>query len=1158
VAPLSPLQQTAIANSGGGEGAYAPYATAAKTDLANATTPLYDTVNNYESPYTSDVVNATEKQFANQNAIQNQGVVGNAAAEGAWGGDRSAVAQGIVAGQQQANEAPVIAGLENTGYQTALSANEAQDWLSSQAASQEGQLGGEAYNVFTGTLGSELQAGALQQQEQQALLSEPYQATGWLANIAEGLGAGSGGQSSTTSPAASPFSQALGLGIGGVGLLGATGAFGSTGYLTGSGGLLSGLFGGGAADAGADSFSGLGAAAALGAAARGGPIKRQAGGDVQTAGQAALLNAFGAFGKPDISDLRRGGIVHRQGGGDVPFLSTGTPYDQLPVGISVVPQSQPTRAGRGPPQPPPAMAANTSLTPQGIAGALQSSGAFGNNGWLTQLTASGQRRGGGIAPRHFQDGGDLASGLPAPDETTPFLGISPDLRSAPIPAAPAASVPASAATAPTPIAPQAPLADVISGGGLGPLVDRMIQNEGGSPKGVENNPGNIKFAGLPGQIDSGVKATDGGTFASYQSPDEGRSAVADLAVKAARGIVPAYGKTPTVGDFMNVYEGHAGGHEAPKTAPSPDQPQLGGMPSGAPQPPLEAQMTAEPGAGIIPSAPLSGQPAGMYSPGVNPWMALAEAGFGAAAGRSPQAMQNLGAGALAGVQQLEAERAALPEQQLKLSQAQMATLQVQNAQAMRAYFSGQSADPAPVANQLDRNIAASKGAIANGGETQAQATPTGIMAPLPGGQAQPGGAAGAAMQPLTADEQAMSQQVQGQVAQIDGLIRQQSQLMQFATTPEQMSQMQGTLANLTIRRTELLKEDPAYLRAAAAASAEGQTPALVQQAGQTAWAKVAPAAAQAGAEAAARLPYTITTARPGGYVLQGGKPVAGVPVQRNEVEPSTGAEYPRFVTPPLPGTPEAGGAGASPPTTPQGGTPPTGPAATPPSIAPGTLPIKLGPGQETSLKERAEEEQKDRQETIEAGAAAQQQQATLTTLKAEAPNFYTGPFAEHIHDANAVMRAMFGADVPAVASYEDFVKNAGNLTRQAVRETSPRAAVQEFRLISEALPNPEISPIGLQRVISEYQGLNDYRIVKSQAQQAWEQQHGGLGNVQGFETDFQAKTSPYAFIMARMDPTERRAIIGQLNQTPEGRNELQHLGQQIGYLKSSGLDQFIQ
>jgi hypothetical protein len=142
-----------------------------------------------------------------------------------------------------------------------------------------------------------------------------------------------------------------------------------------------------------------------------------------------------------------------------------------------------------------------------------------------------------------------------------------------------------------------------------------------------------------------------------------------------------------------------------------------------------------------------------------------------------------------------------------------------------------------------------------------------------------------------------------------------------------------------------------------------------------------------------------------------------------------------------------------------------------------------------------------------------------------------------------------------VASYEDFVKNAGALTRTAVREVSSRAAVQEFNLIGNSLPNPEMSPIGLRRVQNEMIGLTDYRLAKAQAQQQWEQAHGGPGNVTGFETYFQRAASPYAFIVAKMAPDDRREMFAKLQGSADGQRELSRLGQQLTYLKQSGLAQ---
>lgn len=109
------------------------------TNAANTLSPA--SLQQWESPYTQQVVGATEAQFNNQNAIQQTQLAGNAASAGAFGGDRQAVAQSVLAGQQQAQEAPVIAGLENQGYQTALGAAQQQAGLQTQAATAAGQLG---------------------------------------------------------------------------------------------------------------------------------------------------------------------------------------------------------------------------------------------------------------------------------------------------------------------------------------------------------------------------------------------------------------------------------------------------------------------------------------------------------------------------------------------------------------------------------------------------------------------------------------------------------------------------------------------------------------------------------------------------------------------------------------------------------------------------------------------------------------------------------------------------------------------------------------------------------------------------------------------------------------------------------------------------------
>lgn len=90
--------------------------------------------------------------------------------------------------------------------------------------------------------------------------------------------------------------------------------------------------------------------------------------------------------------------------------------------------------------------------------------------------------------------------------------------------------------------------EVVAGNGLGSLTAAMIQNEGGSSAGVVNNPGNVKYVGAPGQTDSGVKATDGGTFASYATPAAGQQAIA-----STLNSIAAKQQNPTLQSVVDTY-----------------------------------------------------------------------------------------------------------------------------------------------------------------------------------------------------------------------------------------------------------------------------------------------------------------------------------------------------------------------------------------------------------------------------------------------------------------------------------------------------------------------------------------------------------------------------------------------------------------------------
>jgi hypothetical protein len=156
-----------------------------------------------ESPYTQDVVNATQNWFNNQNAIQGSGLMGQAIRSGnAFGGDRAGIAEAQLAGQQQMAQAPVIAGLEQAGYTQALGEYN--------QLKQMGLTGAEAALQW----GNQQQAQAqreLDVQQQNAMMQQayPFQLQNWYGSVLGGIGPlqGSSALGYTTPPPPSLASQ---------------------------------------------------------------------------------------------------------------------------------------------------------------------------------------------------------------------------------------------------------------------------------------------------------------------------------------------------------------------------------------------------------------------------------------------------------------------------------------------------------------------------------------------------------------------------------------------------------------------------------------------------------------------------------------------------------------------------------------------------------------------------------------------------------------------------------------------------------------------------------------------------------------------------------------------------------------------------------------
>ena len=221
VAGVNGQQQTGIANVNTAATVQNPY-NAGAAGLAAASSGAIDPtqysaaqLQQYENPYQNDVINATEAQIANQNAQQQASLQGNAVSAGAFGGDRAGVAQATLAGQQDIANNATLANLNTANFtnaqgefntQQGVNLGAQQNTAARQlAASQQiGNLGAAAQSEGLAGANAQVNAGTLEQATQQAQdtaaynqflqkQAYPFQTTGWLANIVEGIGSQSGG-----------------------------------------------------------------------------------------------------------------------------------------------------------------------------------------------------------------------------------------------------------------------------------------------------------------------------------------------------------------------------------------------------------------------------------------------------------------------------------------------------------------------------------------------------------------------------------------------------------------------------------------------------------------------------------------------------------------------------------------------------------------------------------------------------------------------------------------------------------------------------------------------------------------------------------------------------------------------------------------------------
>ena len=265
VAGQDVLQQRAATLAGSGVGSFQPFIDQAKAQgtaagqtvgdvgttlsgIAGLTgAPTSSQMQQYMSPYQSQVIDTTLSEFDRQKAIQEKSIADQAIASGAFGGGREGVQRAEFASQSGRDRAALQAQMLQQGFGQAQQARQqdiqnrfglgqAQSGLAQQQlglGSFQSGLAGQVPQLQRADISTLGQVGAAQQAQAQAELDatrqgartaayEPLERLGFFGQGVTGLMGGYPAQYNFQStPAASPLQTALGLGTGLAGIFGA-------------------------------------------------------------------------------------------------------------------------------------------------------------------------------------------------------------------------------------------------------------------------------------------------------------------------------------------------------------------------------------------------------------------------------------------------------------------------------------------------------------------------------------------------------------------------------------------------------------------------------------------------------------------------------------------------------------------------------------------------------------------------------------------------------------------------------------------------------------------------------------------------------------------------------------------------------------------------
>jgi hypothetical protein len=204
--------------AGTGVAGYEPYLTGA----AGLTGPMSaQQLSDYESPYTTSVIDAMKQQMQDQYAAQQNQMSAQALQSGAFGGGRFGAQQAVADTQYNQALAGMVAQQQQQGFQQAQQARQQDYGQQMQLAQMQPQLAQQNIQGL-GALGQtdigyRQSIADAQAQAEKLKAYEPYQRYGFFGEQLTGLMGGyPGGSRMQITPTASPLQQGLMTGLGGL------------------------------------------------------------------------------------------------------------------------------------------------------------------------------------------------------------------------------------------------------------------------------------------------------------------------------------------------------------------------------------------------------------------------------------------------------------------------------------------------------------------------------------------------------------------------------------------------------------------------------------------------------------------------------------------------------------------------------------------------------------------------------------------------------------------------------------------------------------------------------------------------------------------------------------------------------------------------------